>query len=208
MFNTEDAKILNSVAVSAASSFREGLAKFNNYPFYRLCRTSDFFTQKGFNFHETKVVKYSVTREVKFAEDQGLFLDVCEFQIKKEEESLKISLLGKKYVMFSSAYFNKKEKFHVLPSYDKLGQITGSEIVLSSNLCIKMSDQHLNTLYVMETQLLQCGYQKFMVSHMNQKDYVLVVSAQLKQKVALANTFDHPESYWILTKTMRNVLMM
>jgi hypothetical protein len=48
--------------------------------------------------------------------------------------------------------------------------------------------------------MLQFGHQKFLTSDDNQAEYVLVVSAQLKQKVYMHGNLENNESYFLLNK--------
>lgn len=73
---------------------------------------------------------------------------------------------------------------------------------------IKIADQNHNRIFQSETEMLQFGNQKFLTDKNSHDEYLILVSAQLKQKVYMKGNLDTGESYYILSKIQKKVMSM
>ena len=56
--------------------------------------------------------------------------------------------------------------------------------------------------------MLQFGHQKFLTSEANHEEYILTISAQLKQRVYMHGNLENNESYYLLNKIQKKLLSM
>lgn len=73
---------------------------------------------------------------------------------------------------------------------------------------IKFVDQDKNNIYQHQTDTVQFGHQKFLTDKQSHDEYILLVSAQLRQKVYMEGNFDPSEAYYILSKIQRKIMSM
>jgi len=101
------------------------------------------------------------------------------------------------------------DKFFILPYFDKQGKVKGSTLILrEDNQIINLLDQEINNIYHHNSEMLQFGHQKFLTNKDNHEEYILVVSAQLKQRVYMHGNFENNEAHYILNKIQKKLLSM
>lgn len=101
------------------------------------------------------------------------------------------------------------EKLFILPFFDKKGSVKGSQLVLKEDdQVIKITDQDQNKIYHHETDLIQFGQQKFLTDKGSHDEYLLLVSAQLRQKVYMKGNLEPSEAYYILSKIQKKIMSM
>lgn len=73
---------------------------------------------------------------------------------------------------------------------------------------IKITDQDCNNIFHHETDLLQFGQQKFLTDKESHDEYILLVSAQLRQKVYMKGNLEASEAYYVLNKIQKKIMSM
>jgi len=128
--------------------------------------------------------------------------------------------MGRKQLILSdAAQSSLRESFETpffLPYFDKTAQIKGLTVLLSGDRVYKASereainliDQENNNVFNHNSEMLQFGHLKFLTSEDNHEEYVLVVSAQLRQRVYMQGNLENNESYYILNKVQKKLLSM
>ena len=129
------------------------------------------------------------------------------------QTSTSLKLIGRKQMLLSDvAQFRREqtfEKLFILPFYTRSGQIKGSQLVLKEDdQIIKITDQDKNKIYHHETELMQFGQQKFLTDKESHDEYILLVSAQLRQKVYMKGNLEPSEAYFLLNKIQKKIMSM
>lgn len=127
-----------------------------------------------------------------------------------------IRLIGMKYLLNSKAAYQSTTETYkdllFIPWLNNSGHTTGCQLVLKENddeeptMAIRLLDQEFNTLYQNQSETIQFGTQKIMINPNSHQEYILVVSAQLRQRIWLGDYFDISESHWVLHKVLRKLL--
>ena len=73
---------------------------------------------------------------------------------------------------------------------------------------IKILDQNKNKIFHQETEMIQFGQQKFLTDKESHDEYLLLVSAQLRQRVFMKGNLDTSEAYYILSKIQKKIMSM
>lgn len=85
----------------------------------------------------------------------------------------------------------------------------GSQLILKEDdQVIKILDQNKNKIYHQETEMIQFGQQKFLTDKESHDEYLLLVSAQLRQRVFMKGNLDTSEAYYILSKIQKKIMSM
>lgn len=56
----------------------------------------------------------------------------------------------------------------------------------------------MNNIYTYKSSVLITGKKKFVVSEIDQEQYVMVISTQIRKNIIIKNLFDRSEAYIIL----------
>ena len=197
---------------------------------YTLTRTSEIFDQKLTFLEKLKgsadscsqVVKFQVTHQyyLEDAEDHPnpakCTLEFTEYLINFNNQTASstiIKLVGRKKLLLSDvAQFKREQTFDkvfILPYFDRSGNVKGSQLVLKEDdQVIKIADQDQNKIYHHETEMLQFGQLKFLTDNKSHDEYLVLVTAQLKQKVYMKGNLETGEAYYILSKIQKKVMSM
>jgi len=139
-------------------------------------------------------------------------IEMSEYCIKfSNYEKNLISLIGRKQLLLSAAAMDARtksfDKFLIIPYFDASGSIKGSQFLLNEDgQIISLKDQDENNIYHQKSGMCQFGHQKFLVNQDNHDEYILMASAQFKQKVYMEGNFENNEAYYILNKIQKKLL--
>lgn len=115
---------------------------------------------------------------------------------------------------------NREESFYRVfftPYFNSKGSIKGTRLILYKNIPgkdekqienITIKEQEDNNIYHQQTDLVQFGHQKFLINENCHDEYLLLVSAQLRQQVILKSNLENSEAYFILSKVQRKLMSM
>jgi hypothetical protein len=73
---------------------------------------------------------------------------------------------------------------------------------------IKLCDQDMNKIYTYKSSVLLTGKKKFVISENNLKQFVMVLSSQMRKNIIIKNLFDRSEAYIILERSLDLMLTM
>ena len=75
-------------------------------------------------------------------------------------------------------------------------------------ICIHIKDQNVSNIYHQNSDLLQFGYQKFLINANTHEEFILLISSQFRQKVYMKGNFENAEANYIHRKVQKKLMSM
>ena len=66
----------------------------------------------------------------------------------------------------------------------------------------------MSNIYRQNSDLLQFGYQKFLINANTHEEFILLISSQFRQKVYMKSNFENAESNYIHRKVQKKLMSM